>query len=308
MKSRIKTLSLFLILLLSGYFTYIYAEPLPKDAEPLPKEKEERVKRRINWGDIKGAIQYEVQVADLTGKIIVKDTVDSSQYDIELPYGRYRIRIGAVNKFGDMGNWSDWANISIKRPVKEPAKVHTPLPDMSLRIGVGISYFHVLPDWDDLYYNSFKSVSMNIGVCPLDYSFFRYLGLEIEGSSVQFKSKDVEWRITTDMKNIIAGANLFFITKFDFPLNIILRGGGGISYTEQEYEVFDESDGPTPAIDSGIKENLVSKDPYVKAGLSIEYRFMNHLYLEGGADYYLVRYLSSDLKSLKYFLLIGTGI
>ncbi len=300
MKYQLKTLIPSIILLIFGNLIIVNAEPL--DLPP----KEETVKKRINWGDVKGAVKYEVQISDLTGKILVKDTVEKSQFDFVLPYGTYRVRIGAVNKFGDMGSWSDWANISLKKPAKEPPKKETVYTDMSLKIGIGGSYFQLLSkNWNSLYDNSFNSAIIHLSICPLNFFIFRYTGLELEGSFVEFKSKEDQWRIETSMNDIFVGGNLLIMTKFSYPINLFLRCGGGVAYTEQEYEKIDENNdnfgGP-------IKDKLVSKDLYYKAGFSVEYRFMPNLYLESGADYYYIDFLTSDLKTVRYFLIIGTGI
>lgn len=271
--------------------------------------KESPVKKRIKWEEVEGAIEYRIQLADLTGKIVVDRVVVENYVDVEVPYGYYKIRIGAVNKFGKIGSWSDWANISILEKVKEPEPEEeepgyefVKYQPLFIRIGLGPSFFFLFPEWDDLYDNSYNSISIHLGVSPLEFSYFRYAGIEIEGTFARFKSKSEQWRIKTEMKNILTGCNLFYTTCFAFPVNMIFRLGGGIAYTEQEYEKFDSSN-----IHSNATATLTSQDPFYRAGLSAEWRITKNLFLEAGVDYYIVRFLTSDLKALRCFVLAGTG-
>ena len=125
---------------------------------------------------------------------------------------------------------------------------------------------------------------MQLGFFPFNNSILRFIGFELEGTIAQFESKSKQWRIDTKMKNIFTGGNVFFASRFKFPVNLIARLGGGIAYTNQEYERYDETN-----ITSSDVVTLKSQDPYYKAGLSLEYRIDDFLYLEAGADYYLTK-------------------
>ena len=277
-----------------------------KEQEVNEVKVEEPVKRRIKWEDAEGAIEYKVQISNPQGKIIINNTVAESSFNVELPHGEYRIRIGAVNKFGKIGSWSDWANITLEEEKTLPeltAKAFITYSPMHLKIDIGPSFFQLLPGWDNIYKNSYNSTTIHAGAAPLDLSYFRYTGIELESTFTKFKSKSKAGRINTRMTNIITGLNLYAVSWFDFPVNFIFRLGGGFVFTEQEYEKFNSTN-----IHSREMATLESADPYYKAGLSVEYRVLENLYLEAGADFYLIRYLASDLKGLKYFIMIGTGL
>ncbi|MCU0822682.1 MAG: fibronectin type III domain-containing protein [Spirochaetes bacterium] len=314
MKRALKIIIINLIFLLFSGF-YIDAQETVNpgngtdeagDAEIKEEKKDETVKRRIKWEDAEGATEYRVQISNSQGKIIINKTVSESSFDIELPYGEYHIRIGAVNKFGKIGSWSDWANVALEETKDVPklaAKSFVTYTPMFLKLGIGPSFFVLFPDWNDLYKNSYNATTMYVGAAPFDFPYLRYSGIEFEGTFAKFKSKSGGRRINSEMKNIITGLNLFARSWFDSPVNAVLRLGGGAVFTEQKFEKFN-----TNNIYSRSTAVLKSNDPYYKAGLSVEYRALENLYLEAGADFYLVRYLTSELRGLKYFIVIGTGL
>ncbi len=303
-----------IIFLLCFSFPGLYVYPQETENAEIKKQEEKKIetaRRRIKWDDAEGAIEYKVLISNSQGKIIIYETVTNSSFDVELPSGEYRIRIGAVNKFGKVGSWSDWANISFEgaeeeeetREQRVDVKPFESLPPMFLRIGIGPSYFQLLSGWSDLYHNSCNSTTVQAGAAPLGYSYLRYAGIELEGVFTRFESKSEEWRIETEMTNVIAGLNIFAKSRFNFSVNIIFRLGGGAVYTRQEYERYNSNN-----IHSRSIATLESTDMYYRAGFSAEYRINKYLFLEAGADFYLVKYLTSDLKGLKYSVMIGTGL
>ncbi|MDY6935383.1 MAG: hypothetical protein SVZ03_14305 [Spirochaetota bacterium] len=299
MLNVIKTLSLTLIILIFNNTDNTYAQ---KSAEIKTK------KTRISWEEVEGAKRYRVHITNVYGKLILKRDVSSNFVDFIISPGNYRIRIGAINKFNKVGSWSDWADIKIQRAtkykIKEKKRDKVP-SEFGLKLGIGVPYFQLLSEWDSLYHNSFSGVYVNIGYCLGNFLHFnlfhafRFIGLEIESTYTRFKSKDAFNREHVEMSNIIAGCNLFFTTRFSIPFNFILRGGGGVAFTKQDRDMSDFNE---------EEDVTTSQDPYYRVGLSIEYRFAKHLYLETGIDYYAIKFLEEQLKSMRYFCLIGVRI
>ncbi len=292
-KQRKKEIILFIILLIPGYSSHIYAENNAADKPEVSKPKT----TKINWKDIKGAVKYNVQIKDKSGKIIVQEIVDSSSIVLTIPYGRYSIRIGAINRFNNVGSWSNWRGLNIVKPRKPVEKISKAHPDMIFWFGIGISYFHVLPDWDMKYSNSLESAILRLGYCPFrSLPLLEYTGLEIEGTYVNLFSHERQSVDKSKISDIFSGGNILIKTRFDFPLNFTARGGCGIVFSKlKKY--------------NNTEPNTVkSQDLYYKAGLSVEYRFSRHFYLESGADFNVINYISKNFRSIKYFCLIGTGI
>ncbi|HQP49612.1 MAG TPA: hypothetical protein PKX12_12840 [Spirochaetota bacterium] len=90
-----------------------------------------------------------------------------------------------------------------------------------------------------------------------------------------------------------AGLNLYYSPKINFAIRPVFRIGGGLSRSVINVET-----------SSGSHETQ-SRDPYYKAGISLEYRFTHSWFCEGGIDYMVIQYLDEQFESLRYFLGIG---
>jgi hypothetical protein len=258
-------------------------------------------KYSFNWEEVDGAVKYKVQIANQYNSVVLEEEVDSNSIKFAIAPGKYRVRVGAINKFNKLGSWSNWEDIDIatRRPI--PFKRGKGLWGLGIKLGVGISYFQLQPEWNSIYQNSysgaFVTIGYGLGNLPLFRSvgLTRFVGFEFETNYVQFQGKDDPDRIRSDLTNTFTGGNLYITTNFNFPLNIIIRGGIGVVITQQEYE----------RLDGSGTDILSSRDPYYKAGFSVEYSLFPTLFLEGGIDYYTVGYLEENFKSLRYFSLVG---
>ncbi len=255
----------------------------------------------FNWEEVDGAVKYKVQIANQYNSVVLEEEVDSNSIKFAIAPGKYRVRVGAINKFNKLGSWSNWEDIDIasRRPI--PIQKGKGLWGLGIKIGVGMSYFQIQPEWNSIYQNSYSGAFVTIGYGLENFHFFRtfgmarFVGFEFETNYVKFQGKDDPDRIRSDLTNTFTGGNLYIITNFNFPLNIIIRGGVGVVVTQQEYEKLNGSG----------TDILSSRDPYYKAGFSIEYSPFPTIFLEGGIDYYMVGYLEEDFRSLRYFSLVG---
>lgn len=256
-------------------------------------------KLRIDWEEVDGAIEYRVRIADSKSRIILNQTVESNYIEFYLPPGKYRITVGSVNKFYKTASWSEWSDFEIARPPEPPKK--TPIPvTTSVRIGIGIPYFQVIPDWKDLYENSFTGAALNAGFTVNGiFGMPGFIGIEVDATYIQFKGIEAFNRIESDLNSIISGGNIITGTYFDFPVNLIARFGGGLVFTEQEYQKYDING---EKIATGSYQ---SSDPFFKAGLSLEVKLISKFYIEAGADYYSIYFLVNSFESIRYFCLFG---
>ena len=84
-----------------------------------------RVDQSIRWKAIPGAGGYIVEVEDSSGAAILNRKVTSNQLGLNLPPGKYRFRITALNKFQKVGKVYRWQELIIK-PVGAPIVKESP--------------------------------------------------------------------------------------------------------------------------------------------------------------------------------------
>jgi hypothetical protein len=255
----------------------------------------------FNWEEVDGAVKYKVQIANQYNSVVLEEEVDSNSIKFAIAPGKYRVRVGAINKFNKLGSWSNWEDIDIASGRAITLQRGKGLWGLGIKLGVGMSYFQIQPEWNSIYQNSYSGAFVTIGYGLGNFPLFRSIGLtrfvsfELETNYVKFPGKDDPDRIRSDLTNTFIGGNFYITTNFNFPLNIIIRAGTGVVITQQEYE---RQDGSGTDI-------LSSRDPYYKAGFSIEYSPFPTIFMEGGIDYYTVGYLEENFKSLRYFSLVG---
>jgi hypothetical protein len=273
----------------------------------LPADQESKGKKtyRLNWEEVEGAIRYQIQIKERE-TIVLDKQVESNSASFAITPGKYRIRIGAINKFEKVGRWSAWEEITVAESEYYDQFVRgRNLLGLGIKVSAGISYFQLQPEWNSVYQNSSVGLAVNVayplGHLPPFSSFgiLRYTGLEIETNRVTFPGKDDPDRIQSDLTSTFTGGNIYFMTNLSLPVNLLIHVGTGIVYTQQEYEKLDGS---------GKTAVLTSQDPYYKVGLSLEFSPFPSYFLDGGVDYYLVRYQDENLKSLRYYCLVGVRL
>ncbi len=67
------------------------------------------------WAEVKGAKSYQVQVKDEQNKIILDKKTNENSFKVKLPFGKYEHRVGVYNKFGKLGNFSDWVRFAVTK-------------------------------------------------------------------------------------------------------------------------------------------------------------------------------------------------
>ncbi len=72
----------------------------------------------FKWKKVPGAAAYRVEIATLAGKVLIRRETRVPIVRFRLPYGTYRGRVAALNRFRKRSPWSRWFNFTIKRSLK----------------------------------------------------------------------------------------------------------------------------------------------------------------------------------------------
>ena len=215
-----KLISIFWILFFLLLITYSYSE-IKKSSPGIKKKVDAERKVRLSWEEVDGAISYKFILKDSRGKVVFSKEVDNNSIVLEAKPGNYSIRIGAVNKFRKIGSWSNWAKISIEKPrvkQKEIVKkkpVKTEMFNMGLKLAAGMSYFYILPSWDEYYKDSYKGGSLNIAYSfrhhssPGFLTILNYIGFDIEIDYIKFDGEKAFNRVESDLTNIFLSLHFF---------------------------------------------------------------------------------------------------
>lgn len=303
--SKVKSILLLFVFLLA-LSTNVFSATIQSEATVSAR------KIKVTWEDVYGASGYKVLVKNLDDNVIVFQDVASNNMVLEILPGNYKIRIAPINKFGKIGNWSDWADLYVEKTdsktkeIKEETHISkTDLFGLGLKIGIGMSYFHILPEWDEYYKNSYNAYCINIAYRfgnKTSTGILKYLGVDFEANYIKFKGRGGLNRVESDISDLIAGLNIFMTTNFNSRLNFSLRGGGGMAYSVLEYQKYNASGYPIE------KGNATSSDLYYKVGVSAECRFYSYFYFELFADYYNINYLIEDFKGIRLSCLFGVRL
>ncbi len=270
-------------------------------------QPEAEKKISFSWEALDWAVRYKIEIRDIHDKTVFQEEVEISTVEFKLPPGKYKIRIGVINKFEKFVGWSDWAATEIL----EKKSVTGYLFNLGISLYAGMPYYQYLTPWKSPFNDSFVGYTAKIGFNFGNFIFFRpsdtlkytgilsYFGMEIEGGQTLFAGKKFSSKINMDKNEVLFGGNFFARTNFNFPINFIYRMGGGLAMSDFTYHTKDLV---------GRNITLTTNDPYYKTGLSAEYNFLRFFLVEAGAEYMVIQYISKPLKSLRYFLMAGVRI
>jgi hypothetical protein len=251
-------------------------------------------KLKIEWDKVAGATGYAVEIKDDLGALVIDKKTTDPLLEFFLEAGNYKMRIGSINKFEKVSVWSDWEDITIEYSKDFKKKIEPCKPYPAIRLSVGWIMTQPLQPWDSLLDLSFYGAGLNLGFFYAD-GFWRHLGFELDVSYNYYQGKTV----TTKMNNILIGGNLFLRTDFTMPLNLIIRGGGGVALSNLEYKnVF-----------SGLQDIMWNYSPYYKIGAALEVKLYKNLFIEAGMDYseifYGVNFGKGNVRAFQYFAKAG---
>ena len=280
--------------------------------ESLQKAKPETKKMvlkdaEIEWGDVKGALRYRVQIKNFNEDLIIDKEVTDNSIKVSLYKGDFYLRIAVVNKFEKISVWSDWAKISVVIKDKVIHNYNKTLLGLGLRVGIGGHYYQVLPDWNNLYENSLKGVDFNLAygfkyIKSLRTTFLRFTGVQLDFNYIDFDGLQDFTKVDTGMSNVFIGLDIFGCTNFNFPINFIFRAGGGLVNSTLNIQKHDESGNALEY------EEIATQDPFYKFGASVECTYYPGFFIDIGADYTTISYIEKSFTSLRYFAVVGVKL
>src|SRR4030043_921100 len=191
------------------------------------EEKKEKP-LRIKWESVEGIIQFNVQMKDAGGGIVLDRTVNTNYIDFVLPPGKYQIRIGAINKFEKTSFWTDWDEIEIRKSEKSKIFSNAYAANVGLTIRGGLAYSMILPNLNKKYNDSLLKFQYMAYVGSVGFNFgnskyinannvIKYMGIELDGSFCTFDDR-YNPTFKSSLSQMTVGINLFFRTQLSIPL------------------------------------------------------------------------------------------
>ncbi|TAL35340.1 MAG: hypothetical protein EPN93_10640 [Spirochaetes bacterium] len=248
---------------------------------------------KLEWNGVPGAKKYSVQIQDQSGKTLFDGTVNESAVERAFDPGQYRMRIGAINKFNKIAGWSDWQDVSVVKG--RPPGIGF-WGNLHISVAAGMPYYRLTGDFSKYLGNSYSGANLT-GRFEGGKGFWKYTGLELEGAYVTMKYAGAQKKVPDNGTLMMGGGALLVRTAFDFPVNLIARMGGGMCSSSYEYTTLIMQ-----------KQTYTSMDPYLRAGVSIEYAFYRPFFCELGADYLSVMYKASSLDSTRFYFMAGMRV
>lgn len=79
----------------------------------LLSEKAEKRSMTISWSAVPGASGYAVEWTGSDGRVVMQKS-STSEVELSLEAGEYRIRVSALNRFGKPAGWSEWKSFRVE--------------------------------------------------------------------------------------------------------------------------------------------------------------------------------------------------
>ncbi len=239
---------------------------------------------KVGWEAVQYAKGYFVQIRNLEGKTVLERKTDSNEVTFFVPPGEYELRVGAVSTFDKVESWSEWKKFKVlrKKPYTPPA------------IG-----WYISPVFTERFYMGevgqkvatvYPGLTLDIGIFGTK-GFWRWTALEFE----LFYHRLEGSRYLSAFNALGGGVNILFVSRFAFPLNVVVRAGGGVTESRYEYYSFLAS----------AKKAYWSTDYYFQFGVAMDYSFYRDYYLQLGLDYQLGFYKNTMAHSMILRLAAG---
>ncbi len=82
--------------------------PAVNRAEEGPLKEALVEKLHLEWTEVEGAKNYEIQIRTEQGETVFSKVTDKNRIELDLKPGEYYHRVGVVNKFGKVSAWTPW--------------------------------------------------------------------------------------------------------------------------------------------------------------------------------------------------------
>ena len=169
-----------------------------------------------------------------------------------------------------------------------------------LYVALGYSGVVVLPSWNDILENSFIGGGLYLGHSlyglPLipDLSWLDHVGIEMMGEAHVFSTKTMENRYSGKLYTApVSGGVYASVLPLNWPVNLLLRGDGGVSMSKLDVKV------------NGHSKSVFSSDPFFSAGISLRFPFADYFFAETGAAWTYYMFAQTPMSGAGFFFRAG---
>jgi len=175
---------------------------------------------------------------------------------------------------------------------------------IGLKLSIGWSFNQIIDPWTNAYDSSplAGQIVLSYGLGNINsikkIPFVKWFGLDYVYHYVRYTSKASIVGLDSKLQLFSWGLNLSITSDFDFPLNFIIRFGGGLTYSNLNFT--------TSGLVGYTDGTYIRKsfDFFWNAGVAMEIRFW-HVHFEIGADFYNILYTQNPMYGIRYFISAG---
>jgi hypothetical protein len=164
---------------------------------------------------------------------------------------------------------------------------------VAVRVSAGVPYVQLLTDLGYVRRETHKGIDASLALQGMR-GLMRFTGISFDFAYAEFKGDGR----AEGMTSYLNGASLLLTTDFAFPVNLLLKAGGGIAASKLEYE--DPFTLQT--------ESVWTEDIYCTAGGGLEVRVYAGLFVEALAGYYYIDHGGRAIEAAKVSLRAGVRL
>ncbi|HSV95505.1 MAG TPA: hypothetical protein VLM75_01080 [Spirochaetota bacterium] len=201
-----------------------------------------------------------------------------------------RKALASVDAFLSGGMLFNWEAVETRKgAITQTSSAVLPV---AVRISAGIPYVTLLGDFGYVKRETLNGIDASLALQGMR-GLMRFAGLSFDFVYAEFEGKGR----AEGMTSYLNGASLLFTTDFAFPVNLLLKAGGGIAASKLEYE--------DPFTLS--PKTIWTEDTYYTAGGGLELRVYAGLFVEALAGYYYIDQ-GGGVNALKMTLRAGVRL
>lgn len=164
---------------------------------------------------------------------------------------------------------------------------------VAVRVSAGIPYVRLLSDLAYVRRETYNGIDASLALQGMR-GLLRFTGISFDFAYARFDGRGR----AEGMTSYLNGASLLLTTDFSFPVNLLLKAGGGIAASRLEYE--DPFTLET--------ESVWTEDTYYTAGGGLEVRVYAGLFVEALAGYYYIDHGGRAIEAAKVSLRAGVRL
>lgn len=164
-------------------------------------------------------------------------------------------------------------------------------------LGISLGYAPYIPLYDSWTKSNWDSDFYPLGaLARIEMMFIKrdsfYMGIEIQGALLSFDGGIEE--ATIESAYYSTGINWLFKYLISRKLDLVFRLGGGVAYSVLSFD-YEGTSG----------SSITSYDPYLTAGVSMQYFINRFFYVEGGADWRHIFYNTYNMGGIHPYISVG---